>query len=158
MPLTVSQIAEQTGHAGDNRFVERLHYWTRERLLIPVGGARNPGTGKRRIYPDTAVQDAIVLNAMMEAGIAVAAQQLVMGTVRQERHLGWWKTDTRPFFLVIEAYEGGYGHPYFWPPVGSGNVDPLDFKINNRAGHTIVFNLTKLFTQNAQNETGGTNV
>ena len=152
MPITVKEIAERTGHAGDKRFIERVHYWTREGLLKAVG-ERSPGKGKRVIYPDTADRDAWILNAMMDAGVPVEGQKLAMGMVRQDRHLRQLHSSTmpKPFFLVIVKFEGGYGHPYFHPPLGRAPPpNPLDFKIPEFAKHVSIFDLTQIFA------TGGT--
>ena len=152
MPMTVSEIADQVVQQGPSRetFIERVHYWTRERLISPVG-KRNPGTGRHRVYPGSVIQDAVVLNAMADAGIPIAAQRLIMGTVRAERHLGWRvKEEAKSginFFLVIETY-GNHSTPYF--------KEAPEFKINDLADRTIVFNLTRLFAA-VQDETGGTN-
>jgi hypothetical protein len=152
MPITVREIAERTGHGASNRFIERLHYWTRERLLVPMG-KRNPGTGKRRVYADSAVHDAVILNAMMEAAVPVAAQRLMMGVVRQERDLGRRVKEAESgiyFFLGIATFQGGHSTPYFH--------EGPDFVVEGGAERTTVFNLSRLFASvlPPQSETGAT--
>jgi hypothetical protein len=144
MPITVREIAQLTGHAGSKPFIERLHYWTREGLLKPVG-ERSPGRGKRVTYPDTAARDAAILNTMMDGGVPVEGQKLAMGMVRQDRHLRQLHPSKmpKPFFLVIVTFEGGYGHPYFHPPLGSAPSNPLDFKIPQFAKRVAIFDLTE---------------
>jgi DNA-binding transcriptional MerR regulator len=147
MPMTVSEIAEQTGHgaskASNKSFIERLHYWTRERLLLPIG-KRHPGTGRRRVYPDTALQEALILNAMMEAGVSVEDQRKVMKILReqQQRTPGLWPDP----LLVIETYQGK-SKPYF---TGVG------YEIDPRIERVVVFSLAEIFSV-LQDKTGGAN-
>jgi DNA-binding transcriptional MerR regulator len=134
MPLTVSEIAEQTGHgaskASNKSFIERLHYWTRERLLLPIG-KRNPGTGRRRLYPDTALHEALILNDMMEMGVPVEDQRRVMKVVHE------WQRRMQPdLWLVIETYRGR-SKPYF-------HEGPYTTHPDVRSAH--VFNLTEIFS------------
>jgi DNA-binding transcriptional MerR regulator len=153
MPITVSEIAERTRHgASNNRFIERLHYWTRERLLIPMG-KRNPGTGKRRLYPDTAVQDALILNAMMEAGVSVEAQRLAIFRFREERRVA---KGSIPSWLEQSGKSGG--NVYLEIDLLPGNRPSVQFHEGDQfmakglAERATIFNLTRLL----QNETGGT--
>jgi hypothetical protein len=152
MPLTGSELAQRMGRTANKTFMERLRYWTREGLLKPVG-ARSPGRGQRRVYPDTADQDAAILNVMLEAKVPAAHQQIVMGVFRQERHLGQLHPSklTKPFFLVVVGFEDGRGYAYFHPAPGSpANVDPRVFKIPEFAKQITIFDLTSIFA------TGGT--
>ena len=142
MPITVSEIAERTGHgASDQRFIERLHYWTRERLLLPLG-KRYPGTGKRRVYSESAVEHARFLNAMTEARVPIEDQRRVMKAIqeREQRTPDFWpRLKEQPdLFLAIETYQGR-SKPYFHE--GSYTFDP-------QFERAIVFNLTKLVFQN----------
>lgn len=139
MPVTVSEIAERTGHGSDNRFIERLHYWTRERLLMPLG-KRHPGTGKRRLYADSAVHNVAILNAMMEAQVPVAKQREVMKVVREdlERRMRSGAKERPDLLLVIEKYPAGQPQPQPYFHDGPYTTDPL-------AERTTTFNLTKLF-------------
>jgi hypothetical protein len=152
MSITVREIAEQTGHgASNNRFIERLHYWTRERLLLPIG-KRNPGAGRRRVYADTAGQDALILNMMMEASVLVVEQHHVMRVVQEERQkkkrdLGRWAKEAEPdLLLVIETYLGR-SKPYF-------HEGP--YTTHNLIERVIVFNITRLFAV-LPNKTGEAN-
>jgi DNA-binding transcriptional MerR regulator len=132
MPITVSEIAERTRHgASNNRFIERLHYWTRERLLLPIG-KRSPGTGKRRLYAESAVKEALILDEMMKAGVSVEDQRKVMKVVQQTP--GLWP-ETSDSLLVIETYSGR-SKPYF---TGGG------YTIHPDVERTLVINLARLF-------------
>jgi hypothetical protein len=68
--LTVRDIAERIRRPGEplDAVVDRLRNWTKEGLLQAVG-EKNPGTGRRRQYTETAVVDALVLSALTELGI-----------------------------------------------------------------------------------------
>ena len=64
---SVSEIAEKIGRPGEDMRVvgDRIRNWTREGLLEPVG-EKNPGTGRSRQYPETALLDALILTAITE--------------------------------------------------------------------------------------------
>jgi hypothetical protein len=64
---SVTDIAEKIrGPSEDMRVVgDRIRNWTREGLLEPVG-EKNPGTGRSRQYPETALLDALILTAITE--------------------------------------------------------------------------------------------
>lgn len=68
--LTVSEIAGRIWRPTDSlteaQVVERIRGWTKEGLLVPVGD-KNPGPGRHRRYPYTAVGEAILLNVLTEA-------------------------------------------------------------------------------------------
>ncbi|MGF6309956.1 hypothetical protein ABIB82_007308 [Bradyrhizobium sp. i1.8.4] len=65
---SVSEIAEKIRRPGEDMRVvgDRIRNWTREGLLKPVG-AKNPGTGRSRQYPETAMFEAMVLSAITES-------------------------------------------------------------------------------------------
>jgi DNA-binding transcriptional MerR regulator len=49
---------------------ERVRHWTREGLLSPAG-EKNPGTGRARLYDESAFRKARVLNSLTECGLTV---------------------------------------------------------------------------------------
>jgi DNA-binding transcriptional MerR regulator len=151
MPITVREIAERTGHAGSKPFIERLHYWTREGLLKPVG-ERSPGKGKRVTYPDTAVQHALILGAMMERGVSVEDQRRAMKIVREDLALRMrpdlWPQKTG-LLLIIEKFSETQTKVRFH--------DEGPYMFDKRFEYVAIFNLNKMFAI-LQNETGGTNV
>ena len=49
---------------------DRIRHWTREGLLSPAG-EKNPGTGRARLYDETAFRKARVLNSLTECGFTV---------------------------------------------------------------------------------------
>jgi len=113
-------------------------------------GKRNPGKGQRRVYPDTAVQDALILNTMMEAGVLVEDRQTVMKKVQEKRQQ---KEDLWPrmkekkpnlLSLAIETYSWGTKRYFHEGP----------YTTHPDAERTIVFNLTRFFSvlQNTKQE------
>jgi hypothetical protein len=68
--ITVSEIAGRIWRPGDNmteaQLVERIRAWTKEGLLMPAG-EKNPGTGRHRRYPYSAVPEAMLLKVLSEA-------------------------------------------------------------------------------------------
>jgi hypothetical protein len=68
--VTVSEIAGRIWRTGDNmteaQLVERIRAWTKEGLLMPVG-EKNPGTGRHRRYPYSAVPEAMLLKVLSDA-------------------------------------------------------------------------------------------
>lgn len=49
---------------------ERVRHWTREGLLEPAGD-KHPGTGRARLYDESALRKAKVLNSLTECGVTV---------------------------------------------------------------------------------------
>jgi DNA-binding transcriptional MerR regulator len=141
--MTIGQIAERVGIPGKT-FHERLRYWTREGLLIPIS-ERYPGIGKRRRYADSAVEHALILNQMMDIGLSTAMQSLAMEAVHQEQYLGRWVRGAKPginFFLVIDTDQDGHSQAY----LHAGSA----FTTSDRAERTVIIDLTKIFMRKVQ--------
>ena len=68
--ITVRDIAHRIWRLSDSmseaQLVQRVRGWTREGLLLPVG-EKNPGTGRHRRYPYTAVPEAMLLKVLSDA-------------------------------------------------------------------------------------------
>ncbi len=61
---------------------DRIRNWTREGLLEPVG-EKNPGTGKVRRYPESALIDAALLQVITDCtGIAAVAAGMLLKEAR----------------------------------------------------------------------------
>src|SRR6478672_1164102 len=65
---SVSEIAEKIRRPGEDLRVvgDRIRNWTREGLLDPEG-EKHPGTGRKRVYPESALLDAVLLEILTEA-------------------------------------------------------------------------------------------
>lgn len=63
--FTVGEIAERIREPDEAlvTVVDRLRNFTKEGLLKPIG-SRNPGTGRKRRYPETALIDAAILSKL----------------------------------------------------------------------------------------------
>jgi len=73
--LTVSEIADRIRRPHEDVRIagDRIRNWTREGLLEPVG-EKNPGTGKVRRYPESALIDAALLQVITDCtGVAAVA-------------------------------------------------------------------------------------
>jgi hypothetical protein len=68
--LTVSLIADRIWSPGGRltkpQVIDRLRNWTKEGLLVPLGD-KNPGTGRHRYYPYTALADVLLLTVLTDA-------------------------------------------------------------------------------------------
>jgi hypothetical protein len=83
--LTVRDVAERIRRSDEDlgTVIDRLKNWTKEGLL-DTDSEKNPGTGRKRRYPEAAIIDALVLNTLTQLGIpAVRASQYGTGTVLQ---------------------------------------------------------------------------
>jgi uncharacterized protein YciI len=76
--LTVREIAGRIRRLDETlpAVIDRLRNWTKEGLL-ETAGTKNPGTGRRRHYPEHALVDALVLTTLSDMGIpSVEASQI----------------------------------------------------------------------------------
>jgi DNA-binding transcriptional MerR regulator len=137
MPLTVSEIAERIAKPGASKaaLIERIRHWTRERLISPIG-KRSPGTGRHRVYDESVLEDAVVLNAMADMGLQVGLQRTVLKLVRHEK-TAWREKAKRgvSLFLEIDTLPDGQRFPHLHEGAW----------VSPDAEHAIVFNLTRLF-------------
>jgi DNA-binding transcriptional MerR regulator len=139
MPLTVSEIAERIKKPGDDkaRIVERVRHWTRENLLTPIG-EKNPGTGQLRLYDESAVEDAAVLNELAEFGVQLKVQRFTINYLQTDKAKNWRKTAKKGHSLYLEMLK----RP-------DGKVLPLlhegDIRMVPQGEVSIVINLIELF-------------
>lgn len=71
-PLTARELGE-TIVSPDRELqqaIERIHHWTREGLLTPIG-EKNPGRGRVRFYSREAIVPARILNTLADFGLGV---------------------------------------------------------------------------------------
>jgi DNA-binding transcriptional MerR regulator len=141
MSLTVSEIAERVKPGASKvekaAFIERMHHWTRERLLSPLG-KRNPGTGRHRVYADSALEDVLFLDAMADLGLSVGIQHTALRLARHGK--AEWRAKAAQgvdLYLEIATLPDGQHFPHLH--------EGAAFMANGAAKTAIVFNLTKLF-------------
>jgi DNA-binding transcriptional MerR regulator len=64
--------------------IERIHHWTREGLLEPLG-EKNPGRGRIRVYSDDVVYIARALNELADFGVGVAIMRAALPHIKKAR-------------------------------------------------------------------------
>lgn len=62
-------------------------YWTRTRLLHPLEDGYTPGSGRLRCYPDTQVQRAAAINALLQAGVSLSTCRRVIDEFTATGHV-----------------------------------------------------------------------
>jgi hypothetical protein len=139
---SVSEIAERIGRPGEDMRVvgDRIRNWTREGLLDPVG-MKNPGTGRSRLYPETALFDALVLTVITEAvGLQVVKVHLFRDIFAKARQYLADPRYSKKTFLVISRHMtfGGYS-TQFADPAGLASL----LKTSDAEGH-IIIDLSKI--------------
>jgi hypothetical protein len=156
--LTVRDIAKRIRRDDEDLevVVNRLRNWTKEGLL-QFSGDKHPGTGKTRLYPKSAVIDALVLNALTAIGIpAVRAggARPYAGVFYFAR--GAWRDFSgqeaagKVIFLVVfgaegSVYDGVGDNPHRCTLIYAADGQ-VDLRIPVAQGDaTILLNLTNLF-------------
>jgi hypothetical protein len=100
--ITVSEIAESIRREDENitAVVDRLRNWTKEGLLRPLG-EKNPGTGRKRHYPETAIIDAMLLTVLTDQiGMAAVKTTRFRKLFAEARRL-WSRPPNIQQFAVI---------------------------------------------------------
>ena len=91
--------------AGERPMFERVRHWTREGLLSPAGD-KNPGTGRARLYDESAVRKARVLNSLTECGVTVRSLHVISNFL--DNNAAEWLTKTAGssdlVYLVIQKF------------------------------------------------------
>jgi hypothetical protein len=112
--LAVSEIAERICQPGSKltkaKVIDRLRNWTKEGLLIPVGD-KNPGTGRHRRYPESAVADALLLSVLTDA-------------------VGMQATKARSFSTAFNVVKN-------WMKAGGGTDESILIGINLDGEHAV---------------------
>src|SRR6478672_6445981 len=84
LKLTPWQGSKKPRMIDAQRAIERVHHWTREGLLEPIG-EKNPGRGRIRLYSDDAIFTARVLNELADFGVGVAVMRAALPHIRNAR-------------------------------------------------------------------------
>jgi hypothetical protein len=136
--MTVRQMAHIIADsASDEESVfERIRHWTRERLLVPAHG-QHPGTGNKRLYDQSVLQKAIVLNRLTEFGVSIKTLQFVILSLDSpvfERHKELHGDDV---FLVIEKLLGEEERKLSW----WNRKDPTGYQVDMNAEAVLLIKL-----------------
>jgi DNA-binding transcriptional MerR regulator len=86
---------------------DRVRHWTREGLLSPAGD-KNPGTGRARLYDESAVRKARVLNSLTECGVTVRHLH-VINNFLDSKAAEWLTKKAGSYdlmYLVIQKFRG----------------------------------------------------
>jgi DNA-binding transcriptional MerR regulator len=103
LAITAKDIAQAiAGPDGDLKpAIERIHHWTNEGLLVPLG-EKNPGTGRKRLYDEDAIIAARIFNVLAEYGVSLATMHRVAEHgVYMGKRIEADKAEGRECFLVI---------------------------------------------------------
>jgi DNA-binding transcriptional MerR regulator len=82
---------------------ERVRHWTQEGLLSPAG-EKNPGTGRARLYDESALRKARVLNSLTECGVTVRNLRLISNFLDAKAAEWLTKTSSDLAYLVIQKF------------------------------------------------------
>ena len=139
--LTVRDLANRIHRRDEDpaSVIERIRHWTREGFLIPTG-EKNPGTGRHRTYAETAIEDALILNALADLG---ATRKFIIprGTVMRlalKEHYDAARNGSDKVYLILPRFETSRPKPPYCLR-GNDQLKYLDTE------STVVLNLTKLF-------------
>ena len=99
---TSSARTNAAAAAEQDRMFERMRHWTREGLLSPAG-EKNPGTGRSRLYDESAFRKARVLNSLTECGVTVRNLHVISDFLDSNAAEWLTKTDDR-VYLVIQKF------------------------------------------------------
>jgi len=82
--------------------ISKVRHWSREGMLLPVAHA-GEGTGRHRLYSESAPYEAAVLMATTGAGMNVASTRYLIEALTSARFaLPEWRKTKRPLYLVID--------------------------------------------------------
>jgi len=92
-------------HAAEQLRFDRVRHWTREGLLSPAGD-KNPGTGRARLYDESAVRKARALNSLTECGVTIRSLHVISDFL--DNKADEWLTKTAGssdlVYLVIQKF------------------------------------------------------
>jgi DNA-binding transcriptional MerR regulator len=82
--FTVSDIAEKIRRPDEDegQAITRVRNWTKEGLLKPSGKV-NPGSGRARKYSKATLRDAVLMQALVNAGISATWSSWLVRQIRE---------------------------------------------------------------------------
>jgi len=102
MDYTVGELAEKVRRPGEDMpaLLARLRNWTKEGLLLPKGD-RNPGAGRSRLYPESAIADARALSLFADVIGIPAVKSRSFKAFHDEVRRNLKGPSPAPRFLII---------------------------------------------------------
>lgn len=101
--LTVGQIAERLKSISPDieNTISKVRHWAREGMMFPVAQA-GAGTGRHRLYAESAVYEAAILMATTGAGMNVAGTRFLIDALTMAKFaLPEWLKERGPLYLRI---------------------------------------------------------
>lgn len=100
----MSELVDEVVRSGADKslIVSRLRHWVREGLIEPVGEP-HPGSGRHRYFEDTALEIALVLNALADFNLPVG----VLRTAALKLRKAFRQHMVAPLFLAIGREPNG---------------------------------------------------
>jgi hypothetical protein len=101
--LTVGQVADRLKSIAPDieNTISKVRHWSREGMISPIAQA-GAGTGKHRLYAESAVYEAAILMATTSAGMNVASTLFLTDGLTQVRfHLAKWRKERCPLYLCF---------------------------------------------------------
>jgi hypothetical protein len=142
--FTAREIAERIKQPDEliSSALNRLKNWTNEGLITPIGDW-HPGTGKKRLYREHALLDAVLLQTLTECTGVTAVQAAPLLAKSQKHIVSTMEDGTLPnSVLLISRSIGGRE-----PKISSGKSSSIAKLIADAGPHDThtVINLKMLF-------------
>jgi hypothetical protein len=141
--FTISEIAERIRKPGEEvgAVIDRLKNWVKEGLLQPIG-EKNPGTGRHRLFPESALIDALVLHVLTDQIGMQAVKARAFSKLFSHARKSFKKPDAARFVTIgrsadNRAAEIGFAH-------AEGLAELLIGSPHAHESH-VVINLQQLF-------------
>src|SRR3954451_11672110 len=144
MDYTVGELAEKVCRPGEDMpaLLARLRNWMKEGLLVPKGH-RNPGAGRSRLYPETAIADARALIVLADVIGMPAVKSRSFGLFFEEARKAFaGPTAAHRYFVIPKSLNGEAGE------VWTGKREFLDKELkHSRFPAHVVIDLKLYFEQ-----------
>ena len=101
--VTIGEIAQAIARPGEkiSAVVDRLKNWTKEGLLRPA--EQNPGTGRHRVFPETALIDAAVLGVLTDQVGMPAVKARTFSELFKHSRSAFKRTDFKRFVVIARS-------------------------------------------------------
>jgi hypothetical protein len=141
--FTIREIAERIRKPDEDLgvVIDRLKNWVKEGLLQPVG-EKNPGTGRHRHFPESALIDAAILHVLTaQIGMQAVMARPLSKLFRYSRG-EFKKPNTARFVTVSRSADNRAAE------IGLSHAEGLaDLLVGSPHESHVVINLQKLFAR-----------